>query len=217
MADLPIIFSAPMVRALLEGRKTQTRRVIEARDLLSHPLSGPEGERDIIITHYRQGGEVESRYLFKPRYAPGDRLYVREAHALVPATAYRMSEGVEQAIDPADSDRACVYAAGWVRSKPRWRPSIHMPRWASRITLTVTEVRVQRLQDISEVDAFAEGCARWGMDTPEGSVHYTVVEDFKRLWNSLHGANAWDANPWVVALTLTVQRGNIDQIKGEKA
>ena len=93
---------------------------------------------------------------------------------------------------------------------PRWRPSIHMPRSASRLTLTVTEVRVQRLQDISEEDARAEGIEGEFLPWPQG--YWTYRPYFAELWNSLHGPDAWDANPWVVALSFTVQHGNIDQI-----
>ncbi len=102
----------------------------------------------------------------------------------------------------------------------RARPSIHMPRWASRMTLTVTDVRVQRLQDISEADAVAEGVIHdsfGGWRGHEGTIGYpTAIWAYHHLWNSLHGPGAWDANPWVVALTFNVQRGNIDQMPGAK-
>jgi hypothetical protein len=214
MTDRPIIFSAPMVRALLDGRKTQTRRV--ARNADRDVFSPAFGSADWILRNCR--------------YAPGDRLYVREAHALVPATAYRMSEGVVQAIDPEDRDRACIYREGWERSQPgKWRPSIHMPRWASRITLTVTEVRVQRLQEISETDAKAEGVPlspddiadnerlRTAVLLPHIDAIYgdrrpyrTAAGNYAMLWNSLHGPDAWDANPWVVAVSFIPHLTNID-------
>ena len=94
-----------------------------------------------------------------------------------------------------------------------------MPRWASRLTLTVTDVRVQRLQDISEADAVAEGCdavLALTIKRPNGAHPGNPRECYCDLWNSLHGHGAWDANPWVVAVTFTVQRGNIDQLPGEK-
>ena len=215
MADKPIIFSAPMVRALLGGRKTQTRRVIKAAgrspefcggryDAKSDPecWGWEDHERGEWITL-----DQWRRWNFVP-FAPGDRLYVREAHAMVPSSAYRMSEGVSQAIDPSDRDRACVYREGWERCAPRWRPSIHMPRWASRLTLTVTDVRVQRLQEISETDALAEGAMT---EYGEGSV-ISHRRAFNLIWNHLHGPGAWDANPWVAAYTFTVERGNIDDL-----
>lgn len=188
MADRPIIFSGPMVRALIEGRKTQTRRV----------LKPPYGTLEYLPDR-----------TWKPictKFCPGDRLYVREAHSILPRAAYRMSIGtgtIAQAEHPTDGYTAAVFREGFDRSRPpRWRPSIHMPRWASRLTLTVTDVSVQRLQDISDDDAQAEGMAP--LMNPE------PVEAFCALWRSLHGPDAWDANPWVVALTFTVEQRNID-------
>lgn len=209
MADRPIIFSAPMVRALMDGRKTQTRRVMNpqpsgiksARTFGPGWAIAPESNRCTVD--------------FKaPAFVFGDRLYVREAwsgpyawHNMKPAD--RRKCGSPQALDVwywADGNPEC---GDW--ESPR--PSIHMPRWASRLTLTVTEVRVQRLQDISEDDAAAEGVhATRVMSEGYHLSSPSFVAMFEGLWNSLHGAEAWDANPWVVALTFTVQRGNIDQI-----
>lgn len=228
MTDRPIIFSGPMVRALLDGRKNQTRRVLPK----AHPRFPHHNNirTDVLVydpqrpeVWYWDGVHDRVGASYPVPYAPGDRLYVREAHALVPATAYRMSDGVVQAIDPEDRGRACVYREGWERSQPgKWRPSIHMPRWASRLTLTVTEVRVQRLQEISEADAVAEGIADPGCTEcggpalVDGDCCYKPSpcyrESFIYLWNSLHGPDAWDANPWVVAVSFTVDRRNIDSI-----
>lgn len=215
MTDRPIIFSAPMVRALLDGRKTQTRRIYKV------PAgSYVEQGRVWAMTDGCAHGDAALPY------APGDRLYVREAHALVPSTAYRMSPGVPYAVNDEDGSQACVYREGWERSKPgQWRPSIHMPRWASRLTLTVTEIRVQRLQDISEADAVAEGIERlksgrgfYDPTVSKAAVRFgewtsTAKQGFSRLWNSLHGPEAWDANPWVVAVSFTVEQRNIDGVQ----
>ena len=135
-------------------------------------------------------------------YRLGDRLWVREAF-----TCEGQSEG--EALYRATVDEDTGYYAEEI-AEIRWRPSIHMPRWASRITLTVTDVRVQRLQDISEADAVAEGAdvAQLRMYPELGNARHW----FRALWNDLHGADAWERNPWVVALTFTVQRGNIDQV-----
>ena len=135
-------------------------------------------------------------------YAPGDRLYVREAHKLI--------------------DRHCDYRADWPEENQRffnWRPSIHMPRWASRLTLTVTDVLVQRLQDISAADSIAEGvecetCAAMGQSACHGRGCFASIDAYRTLWNSLHGPAAWDANPWCVAVSFTVQHGNIDRLGG---
>lgn len=179
MTDRPIIFSAAMVRALLDGRKTQTRR------LATSPLRKCE---------------------------PGDRLYVREAFTVVPRTAYAMSEGVEQTLRPNDDHDAAIYAVGWDRSKPKWRPSIHMPRWASRLTLIVEAVRVEPLQAISEADAGAEGVAvTYG--EPFDEYGASAQRRYELLWRHLHGADSWAENPSVVALTFRILRGNIDRIQ----
>jgi hypothetical protein len=186
VTERPIIFSAPMVRALLDGRKTQTRRLALVED-----RRWPDGD-------------VFKESLWQ-RVKPGDRLWVREAWSLVPASAYRCSEGVQQTLNPAEPYDAAIYRAGWDRSTGglRWRPSIHMPRWASRLTLTVTEVRVQRLQEISRGDAMEEGCPHANMrDGPDPR------DWFRSLWNSLHDkfGTTWNNNPEVVALTFTVER-----------
>ena len=172
-----------MVRALLAGTKTQTRRTC------NHP--GLKGLSYIVNCGDGWWGDEEGDFQARCPYGqPGDRLWVREAFAIVPRTAYRCSEGVQQTLRPDDDHDAAIYREGWVRSKGgfRWRPSIHMPRWASHITLEVTGVRVERLQDISEADAISEGtpfpCGGW-------------VGGYQKLWESIHGPGSWDLNPWV--------------------
>lgn len=226
MADHPILFSAPMIRALLDGRKTQTRRIINPQPTVhenGHSWTwrgrdgsfvgawgnSIEGFRETAITHNR--------------IKVGDRLWVRETHAIVPRTAFRMSEGVTQTLRPDDDHDAAVYAAEWERSRPgQWRPSIHRPRWASRLTLSVTHVRVERLQDISEQDAVAEGCfkgkASGRVFASEGAMHlggdeWVNARDwYADLWDTINGPGAWDENPWVAAYTFTVERKNIDEV-----
>lgn len=214
MTDRPIIFSAPMVRALLDGRKTQTRRVLPA----SHPKFPQHNQirMDVLAYNpqrpeawYWDGVHDRVGASFPISYAPGDRLYVREAHALWADDESRIAA---QAIE--GTDDPCIYRADYIADAncenmggDRWRPSIHMPRWASRLTLTVTDVRVQRLADLTDEDAQAEGMAP--LMNPE------PVEAFRALWNSLHGPGAWDANPWVVAVSFTVQHGNIYKIGGD--
>lgn len=205
MTDKPIIFSAAMVRALLDGRKTQTRRLLKPSraaksagyehlrfDVLDGMLWWWDGEHDRV--------GASQAY----PYAIGDRLYVRETFC--PRLGYPAP--IAKPHYRADNNRP-----EW---RGLWKPSIHMPRWASRLTLTVTDVRAQRLQDISEADAVAEGaepCKREWAGVEEfglSSDPFAHRRGFQNLWNSLHGADAWDANPWVVALTFKVQRGNID-------
>ena len=222
MTDRPIIFSAPMVRALLAERKTQTRRVLKP-----HPeyieSSGrwkwslpPKTRRNVtggsVVTGSREFWEYAPNGSFP--YAVGDLLWVRENCATWGdhEAIYRADDAVEYGLAVSDGK----FGAKW-----KARPSIHMPRWASRLTLTVTDVRVQRLQDISELDAKAEGLetepSPLGISTYYcfGDIAYSHAKPaYRDLWNSLHGPGAWDANPWVVALTFTVQRGNIDQMPG---
>jgi hypothetical protein len=186
MTERPIIFSAPMVRALLEGRKTQTRRILK-------PQPDTKGR-----------GFLDSRL----PYARGDRLWVREAWA--PLESLTHGDPGPQALADRGFYRADNSTVDGEIS--RWRSPIHMPRWASRITLAVTEVRVQRLQEISEADAVAEGC-REGYVTIEGiNEGWSARTAFRDLWNQIHGPAAWDANPWVCAISFEVHRHNIDRI-----
>lgn len=201
MADRPIIFSAPMVRALLDGRKSQTRRIIKRTDLME--WDGKE-MRPIPIG-----------------FAPGDRLYVRESFV----TGFDIDDEYGR---PAGDKKAWYRATDinltWfdpdtesTLDNPPWKPSIHMPRWASRLTLTVTDVRVQRLQEISEADATAEGLvsAYDGWATDAGGSHWgnTAVNSYRVLWNDLHGPDAWDSNPWIAAISFTIHHVNIDQME----
>lgn len=242
LTDRPIIFSASMVRALLEGRKTQTRRLVpqpppecSINYMLGNESWLPEGQRKPVRRNFEAwgGGLYDSRpdgalcgqFSIQPRQQPGGRLWVREAHALLPRTAYRGSVGtgtIDQREHPTDGYTAAVFREGFDRSgRPRWRPSIHMPRWASRLTLAVTQVRVERLQDIREADAIAEGIERSErfvdrFMTPSGDYAVPVVA-FQRLWESIHGAAAWATNPWVVAVTFEVHRANIAALDAGRA
>jgi hypothetical protein len=222
MADRPIIFSAPMVRALLEGRKTQTRRIIKPQPELNEaglwvwPPYGAkiskrtwrgfcQSDEDGLKLFFDAPGKVQEALPAKV----GDRLWVRESHSILPKTAYAL----RKAVDPGDPDMAAYYREGFDRSgKLIWRPSIHMPRWASRMTLAVTEVRVQRLQEISEADAKAEGVRR--KFYPEGNevVERSFVQSFAHLWNTIHGVDSWEANRWVAAISFSVEQQNIDAV-----
>jgi len=147
-----------------------------------HPASG-KYEHDIIPCPYGQ---------------PGDRLWVREAHAYVPEPAYRRSTGIYQQINPADDYEACVYRENFDRARSfPWRPSIHMPRWACRLLLEVTAVRVERLQDMNAEDARAEGCPGGHGSIPGYGYSASPGEHFRHVWQSINGADSWDANPWV--------------------
>jgi hypothetical protein len=211
MADRPILFSAPMVRAILAGTKSQTRRVITSHKKAApyfviyaerdgsnpRPVYSDDGERGCYTD--AQGYDVEER-MQCPCGAPGDRLWVRETCAIDFAhnrTYYRADADVDGTV-PYLIDGAGA-GVGSARID-RWRPSIHMPRWASRITLEITDVRVERLQAISEADAIAEGIQLLnGRYTFNAGLHESrsAVESYRWLWESINGTGSWDANPWV--------------------
>ena len=220
MPDRPMIFSAPMVRALLDGRKTQTRRVLRVPGWAAEiDEIGDDGYTLWCVS--RESGCIAPAL---PQYLPHDRLWVRENCATW--------EGDHRdAVYRADMTQADWNDVKHDASSAPWklRPSIHMPRWASRLTLIVTDVRVQRLQEISEKDAKAEGvrAGDWP-DRPRCSCddddcvacsHYPALYKpaFRHIWNSLHGPDAWDANPWVCAITFTVHRCNIARMEADNA
>lgn len=212
MRERPILFSAPMVLAILAGRKTQTRRLVKAPKFLDNladvqafsqnthypecwhlsvgcPLAarGQPCPDDPILPH----GHIGS--LNCPYGKPGDRLWVRETHHLTNA-----GEVVYRADYPANAisrGMENIPEAGAVR----WKPSIFMRRSESRLTLEVESVRVERLQDISEEDAKAEGVEGLTVQTgPETLVGRPWATEFRRLWDSINGDRAnWASNPWV--------------------
>lgn len=192
--EKPILFKDDMIRAILEGRKTQTRRIIKPQPELT---TGSGFAWNGWL--YGQGStHAETVRNFAKNTCPygkaGDRLWVREAHAFVPMPAYRCSAGIYQQINPSDDYEACVYRENFDRARSfPWRPSVHMPRWASRITLEITDVRVERLQDISIDDAKAEGGPTHGHSGAEISPR----KGFRHLWGRINGHESWDANPWV--------------------
>ena len=227
MKEHPILFSAPMVRAILEGRKTQTRRVVKPGKLYGIIKNNPEDIADCsnFSVHppsidaptgfyFDLGDNVKIMHC--PYGRPGDRLWVRETwfqkgywHNI------QVPEGVFEGDVEWRGEKHAAYATdgdpgeGW-----RKRPSIHMPRWASRITLEIVSVRVERLQQISEHDAIAEGIevARIvsnGKLQPNTYRDYTLRNDdpfewfssprasYLTLWESINGPDSWNANQWV--------------------
>lgn len=213
--ERPILFSAPMVRAILEGRKTVTRRAMKCQ---------PDADASITVESYnvavtnRRGYQEAGPEIFGawwrdgesgckcPYGKPGDRLWVRETwycdHFEVMRGPYLKPDDLD--IGEALEDGTLVYAADgltpYEADQPIWKPSIHMPRWASRILLEITDVRVERLQDISYEQAAAEGIHRgplreWCASDEGGACHKYPVPAFRDLWQSVGGN--WDANPWV--------------------
>lgn len=217
MTDKPILFSAPMICALLAGTKTQTRRKLPS----AHPKF-PELNvlsLDALIdpqqVWYWDGKHDRVGASYRIPIAPGDRLWVKETWRVrsefnhLSPTKIGEDEGAKSAIGvwyEADDNKGTLIELG------RTRSSIHMPRWASRLTLTVTEVRVQRLQEISGEDCIAEGACEAAMLPLTDDDAEEARQAFRTLWNSIHGPDAWDRNPWVYALTFDVHRGNIDQM-----
>lgn len=207
MKERPIIFSAPMIRAILDGSKTQTRRIVKGAQADWTPVAprvywplvvDRHGEERPGSVTYGAGNEDGSDWFPCPYGKPGDRLWVRETWA-----PHFMYEGVRPADIPID-DQSCLFymadgaiTGGCLDSQraKRWRPAIHMPRKASRIDLAITGVRLERLQDISRGDAMAEGCPFANMASgPDPRQWYAG------LWDQINGAGSWEANPWVWCL-----------------
>lgn len=182
MKERPILFSAPMVRALLDGSKTQTRRIVKDTGFYAieghHGTETAERERSALATRCRFG-------------MPGDRLWVREAWRTV-AEADCMPPRDLNAAHRLWMEADAPHQPGF----GKLRPSMFMPRWASRINLEITGVRVERLNDISEHDALNEGVTFLNPVKP-GRANRMAREAFADLWQSINGAGAWDANPWV--------------------
>jgi hypothetical protein len=208
MKERPILFSAPMVRAILAGTKTQTRRVVKPQpdnDPAKHhpiePYTNGRGNWNWVLaaTGHGTGDPFPCPY-----GQPGDQLWVREAWS---------THACFDAIPPRDlTTRSIAYAADGPIKTGKLRPGMFMPRWASRITLEVTGVRVERLQDISEADARAEGaqaadpcdharrsCADIGCGGPQD-----YRGGYRTLWEQINGAGSWAANPWVWVVSFRV-------------
>jgi hypothetical protein len=206
MAARPILFSAPMILALLAGTKTQTRRVLKPQPVKPYLEDGDWW--DEVAPHATTPIAGSCGH-----FDVGERLWVREAFS-----------GLYE------YERANLSPAAWSPSDPIWfwadgnpsdgdwtrpKPSIHMPRRASRLTLVVTEVRVERLQDISAADCFAEGVQRPDMSRCLGSevtIRDNARNAYRAIWDSINGPGAWAANPWVSATSFTVHQNNIDAL-----
>jgi hypothetical protein len=207
MKERPILFSGPMVRALLDGSKTQTRRIAKPQP--------PMGTRDVFTFHHPSprthywafDGDSLLDWAYPcPQGDLGDRLYVREAwqHSNHPLGPYEPDCDVFYRADYLDDPLGADLERSADGIRRQWRPSIHMPRAASRITLEVTGVRVERLQDITESDARSEGAIH-GPLLPMGWSKVECVGDdaamrsrFAVLWDNLAVPGSdWDANPWV--------------------
>lgn len=190
MKERGMIFNSEMVRAILDGRKTQTRR----------PVKFPILDRNLgcELAGNELAGELSAgNYLNSAFGKPGDRIWVRETWA-----RYNIDQNSH------DIAYRATTPADWPE-EGRWRPSIHMPRWASRITLEITGVRVERLNSISQEDAQAEGMELTGWrptysDPDSGGEVWTPYDNFAQLWESIYGEESWKANPWVWVIEFKV-------------
>ena len=188
MSEKPIIFNGEMVRAILDGRKTQTRRLVK-------PQPTPPAWCNHIKPHFLDDGGFgffDEDIDYKAPYSPGDHLWVRETWCPVDDTEFGHGEWIDYRATPTYESS---HPAGWdaAPNDPqalKWRPSIHMPRWASRITLEVTGVRVERVQDITEEDAQAEGIL---FSVPRGGGRRRT---FEALWEDIY-PGSWERNDWV--------------------
>ncbi|HFO0257384.1 morphogenetic protein [Raoultella terrigena] len=194
MTERGMIFNGEMVRALLDGRKTQTRR----------PVKLPHTDRDAMceLSGNELAGELSAgNYRNSPHGKPGDRIWVRETFQ-GPLFDFDLMDIYCKDSTPFETPEFCVYKADGVPAPEfydaddelhcRWRPSIHIPRWASRILLEITDVRVERLKSISDGDAIREGCSTADMKSGD-----CAADVFARLWASIYGEESWQANPWV--------------------
>lgn len=195
MTERPILFSGPMVRAILDGRKTQTRRVIEPQ-----PPRYLHGKEPWNITANLWGFRSEHNGVSVchsedtircPYGQPRDLLWVREKWCLAAPNTW----DAPKRINPNRADEAAYYAAEWTRCEPRWRPSIHMPKWAARLWLRVTDVRVEQLRSIPVEDINAEGVMPFDFD--DGTADPWGA--FARLWDSINEKRGfpWSSDPWV--------------------
>lgn len=231
MKERPILFSAPMVRAILEGRKAQTRRVVKPQpdvlhwqDLQATPKNGQARFR-VVGPDWPDSADDD---IYCPYGQPGDRLWVRETFKEIASGEVKNGYGEVRYGFAYQSDATTRWnerptiihdltgqpATGPMQFQPRpWKPSIHMPRRACRLVLEITDVRVERLRDISEADAIAEGIERhrehpelWQRGPLRNDVRPTPWTGFPKLafqalWEGINGTESWDANPWVWAIT----------------
>lgn len=202
MKERPILFSSVMVQAILDGRKTQTRRVIKPQPELFQFGGGTwvwKGEPD----RFPQIRECPYGQL-------GDRLWVRETWFADPPydgtwDEYAFSDGIIENFsvlpDRFKSPEFVLYKSTWNGVDLRWRSPIHMPRWASRITLEIINVQVERVQAITYAGALAEGVWRPGPGADPDKVdrEYDAVVEFRGLWYEINAKRGfgWDQNPWV--------------------
>lgn len=208
MTDRPILFSGPMVRALLDGSKTQTRRALKVQPWDVSTVASGNHIFDFRADKADLEKVLDMAAMIKrcPYGQPGDRLWVRETWqgplleefesdadgAWMSPSRIHQYQNAAHCRYAADGGPAPEFMDSDDNLQCRWRPGIHMFRWASRITLEVTGVRVERLQDITRGDAMAEGCPFPNLAQGDDPRHW-----YTQLWETINGPGSWDANPWV--------------------
>lgn len=219
MTERGMIFNAEMVRAILDGRKTQTRRImkLQPKPSKSRPgdfwFSSKKLESMVHVSDLAPGNSpIADYHLFIqehccPLGAVGDRIWVREAfrvHSRATDVATLVYKASERNSWTEQTHRVPVAVCNKPATPEKWTPSLHMPRWASRILLEITDVRVERLNTISEEDARSEGiidggCLNCGESEPCGCANPEpdATDAFAYLWQSIYGQESWNANPWV--------------------
>lgn len=218
MKEHPILFSAPMIRAILDGSKTQTRRIVKGLPdgVTMHryygaytdgSLGGPPRKSlaNSLGWFVPEAGDLwpcnDEDRIQCPYGAVGDQLWVRETWQTWTEFNNKRADAIST-----EARLRLNYPADGNAWDARIRPSIHMPRWASRITLEIVSVRVERLQNISEADAIAEGidgpmcAAAVGKAPSRRTLLPVAVHGYAHLWESINGAGSWEANPWVWAI-----------------
>lgn len=215
--ERPVIFSGPMVRAVLDDLKTNTRRVMNPQPI----LKGTAWEwRGLKWTDADRcpAGTFESVLAHCPYGKPGDKLWVRECFDCFAADFSDAQCGITYRADNHSEYVRCLEWPQKVSLTPKWRPAIHMPRWASRILLEIEQVRVERVQEIGEEDALAEGVQ---VENPQARGYYGPRNAFKHLWDSINGKRegcAWKDNPWVWAISFKrIANPAYPQIQASKA
>lgn len=240
MKITPILFKGEMIRALRDRRKTMTRRIVKPQPLPELNTMKPVIVNDEVIWERKLTGLISITSKVRCPYGmPGDLLWVREAWRLARINGVDGGVGEFATIQYREGFDVFGYRRDWrdhyadllEREKRweksqtgnlwgRWRPSIHMPRWASRLTLELTGVRVERVQDITEADAQAEGVTQRAYPTPDGWIaddNALFSGGFAALWESINGEESWDENQWVWALKFKVHEQNIDSFLYQRA
>jgi len=194
MKSRPILFSTPMVQAVLQGRKTQTRRLVKqtieqnAYDNIPTSFGVLDKNGNWVVDKNKDPITLAD---VCPYGQVGDVLWVRETWAKVPTSAFGKNVGTV-----VKDGWSYQYRAGWDKSGLSWKPSIHMPKEACRLKLRITNIKVERLHDISNKDIEKEGAAYFGCTTHR--------LNWENLWNKINGVQSWNDNPWVWVIEFEV-------------